>query len=337
MSFNFAGWKKNLQDLSNNAMQAATDAQLDLKFHKFSESVGNTVSSTTSNLPGLAAKTQRYVEEKMGRVTDISQLPSEFTELENRVLRYKMVYESLLKVTSTFDNESYDYPQHIKESFNSWQSTITQKALDLSKASNASEAQKILINDNKLTGSTDSSDSNADSNNQKLSHNLEFPKTLNYALSKASLQSCEILNKSAEDENLAADFLKFSNIQQSIGDFRLEQDTQIQLKFNKPVKIYLHKNFQDATNARKLVNDSRLEYDIARSNLANNRSPEKEAELRQDMEKKEDKFAQDTEDAIMVFTKVLHESEVLDHLKAFVNAQIDYHKKCLESLNDLQF
>ncbi|KAH3902780.1 related to Protein GVP36 [Saccharomycodes ludwigii] len=312
MSFNFASLKKNLQDLSSSAIQAANEAQLDQKLKNLSE----TVTSTTSQLPNFAAKTQRYVEEKIGRVTDISQLPSEFVELDNRVLRYKICYQSLLKVTSTFDNPSYDYPQHIRDSVNDFSNNVASKITDLSRATSTTEAQNILLSNNA---------------------NLSQPKTLNFALSKASLQSCELLNKSSEDELVASALLEFSSSEAKIGEFRLQQDTMIQTRFNKKIRTMLESNFKDAGSSKGTVESCRLDYDIARSNLANNTQPEKDALLRVDMENKEDKFAQATEDAIVVFTRVLNNVKVIDLLKSFAQAQLDYHKKCIQVLSDLSF
>ncbi|SMN21921.1 similar to Saccharomyces cerevisiae YIL041W GVP36 BAR domain-containing protein that localizes to both early and late Golgi vesicles [Maudiozyma saulgeensis] len=277
------------------------------KFQELSTSVSQKAGEFSTNLPSLAQNTQRLVQEKLGQVTDISQLPQEYIELEKKVDTLKLTYQHFLQVSSTFENESYDYPKYVNESLNEFSKNVATKVSELSHATNASEAQNILISPNATTE----------------------PKTLNYALSKVSLQSSELFNQlpsaisTPQDHKTAATLLSFSDVQAKIAQERLRQDTIIQTKFNKQLREELAGAIDGANRARKDVQNKRLKYDVARSNLLNAR-PEKEASLRVQMEALEDEFAQSTETATLVMQKVLANSGLLADLKQMAIAEKTY-------------
>ncbi|SCV99924.1 LAFE_0B05534g1_1 [Lachancea fermentati] len=315
MSFNaFAdSFSKGIQAFSSQVSQKAQDAQLDKKFKDLSLAVSQRTQDLTTQLPTLAQSTQRMVQEKLGQVTDISQLPQEYTELENRVDRIKLVYENFLKVTQVYENESYDYPNNVRDSVNEFSKVLSVKLHDLSHATSTNEAQSILI----APGPH------------------KDPKTLNYALSKVALTSSEYLNKSAgnEDSEVASALLKYSDVQAKIAQARLQQDTLIQTRFNKKLREALSENLTKAYNARKHVENMRLQYDVARANLAAAK-PEKEASLRVQMETLEDQFAQATDDAVVIMQQVIQSSEFLKDLHELVVAQLAYYKLSAELLSD---
>lgn len=277
------------------------------KFQELSTSVSQKAGELSTNLPTLAQNTQRMVQEKLGQVTDISQLPQEYIELEKKIDTLKLTYQHFLQITSTFENESYDYPKYVNDSLNEFSKNVATKVTELSHASNATEAQNILISPNATTE----------------------PKTLNYALSKISLQSSDLINQlpsaiaTPQDHKTAAILLSFSDVQAKIAQERLRQDTIIQTKFNKNLREELVGTLDNAMRARKDVNNKRLQYDVARSNLMNAR-PEKEASLRVTMEALEDEFAQATETATLIMQKVLANSGLLNDLKNFAIAQQTY-------------
>ena len=47
---------------------------------------------------------------------DISQLPSEYIELANKCNNIEQLYKNVLKITTNYENESYDYPTNVQES-----------------------------------------------------------------------------------------------------------------------------------------------------------------------------------------------------------------------------
>ena len=84
---------------------------LNQKFQELSTAVSQRTQEISTNLPSLTQSTQRLVQERLGQVTDISQLPREYLELERKVDTIKLIYENFLHVTSIYENESYDYPK----------------------------------------------------------------------------------------------------------------------------------------------------------------------------------------------------------------------------------
>ncbi|CCD22424.1 Gvp36p NDAI_0A02660 [Naumovozyma dairenensis CBS 421] len=298
-------------------------------FNKRLQELSTTVSQKTqefsTNMPdinSLAQSTQRMVQERLGQVTDISQLPEEYLQLERKIDTIKSVYDNFLSVTNTFEHQSYDYPNVARESVIEFSKSAVSKVEELSHATSASEAQQILTNN---------------------SNQIKEPKTLNYALSKASLISSEQLNKqfsTDDDNNSNSDFklvssilLKFSDIQAKIAQARLQQDLLIKQKFNNNLRNDLNTSFERAQKVRKDVQNKRLQYDVARTNLLNAK-PEKEASLRVQMELLEDQFAQATEHATLVMNEIIENSNFMEYLNELARAQLAYYQLSSNIMND---
>lgn len=278
---------------------------LNQRFQELSTAVSQKTQELSTNIPNLTQSTQRFVQERLGQVTDISQMPQEYLELERKVDTIKLIYENFLHVTSIYENESYDYPKYVTESVNDFSKVVAHKVQELSHASSASEAQNILINPGPA----------------------KEPRTLNNALSKVSLISSEYLNHIGDHDEaqIASVLLKYSDLEAKVAQARLQQDTLVQTKFNKQLRDNLEYNFKKAQKARKEVEYKRLQYDVARSNLAQAK-PEKEASLRVQMETLEDQFAQATEDATIVMQEVLSSVNFSQEIKELANAQLAYHQ-----------
>ncbi|CCE62279.1 hypothetical protein TPHA_0C01230 [Tetrapisispora phaffii CBS 4417] len=289
-------------------------SSLTQKFQELSTVVSERTQDLGTSIPSIASSTQRLVQEKLGNVTDISQLPQEYLELEKEIDTIKLVYEHFLKITSIYDNESYDYPKYVSDSVNDYSKLFQSKIEDLSRATSAEEAQNILVTPGPITE----------------------PRTLNYALSKVALTSSESLNQ-LQDPNVSAvasTLLKFSDMQTKIAQQRLQQDTLIQTKVNKVIKEKLSSLIEKATKSRRDVQYKRLQYDVARSKLAQAK-PEKEAALRVEMESLEEQFAQATESATVTMQDVISQSKFLDTLKNLVEAQLSYFENSANLLKEL--
>lgn len=286
---------------------------LNKRLQELSTVVSQKTQEISGDIPALAQSTQRFVQERLGQVTDISQLPQEYLELERKVDTIKLIYEHFLHITSVYENESYDYPKYVTESVNDFSKIVTSKVQELSHASSATEAQNILI----TPGPT------------------KDPRTLNFALSKVSLLSSEYLNQIGDhdDAQLGSVLLKYSDVQAKVAQARLQQDTLIQTKFNKQLKDNLEAHLKRAQKARKDVEYKRLQYDIARSNLSQAK-PEKEASLRVQMETLEDQFAQATEDATIVMQEVISHSNFAKEIQELASAQLAYHSASSKLLEE---
>ncbi|GMM37573.1 Gvp36 protein [Saccharomycopsis crataegensis] len=267
----------------------------------------------------FAKKTQRMVEERLGKATDVSQLPQEYIDLEQRVDSLKVVYQKLLDITNTYENESYDYPANMKESVNEFSKTFVSKVQDLSRATSASDAQAVLLSGGKQ----------------------QPPKTLNHALGRAALSASQEL-KSTSDLNsatpssssLSEALSKYATAELKIGEARLTQDNLIRARFNLPMSKALKTSLSKATKARQTVEEKRLNYDAARAAIKTAR-PDQVAKLRSELDHLEDEFANATEEAVSIMKNVVDDSKPLAELSELIEAQLSYHKSAAELLGDL--
>lgn len=293
MSFNFASFSKDLKSLGD----------------KFSNEFNKEI------LP-LAQRTSRMVQERIGKVNaeDISQLPSEYTELAEKCNNIESLYKNVLKVTSTYENESYDYPSNLQESFLEFGKNISTRVSNLSKATSPAEAQAALINP--TTGE------------------FKPPKTLYHALSRATDASI-LTSHEQEQDPLIKGLDVYSSTINKIGNARLGQDQLIKSKFNKPLKTTLRQLISQSNNIQKKVEEKRIDYDLSRTNLANCTNPSKEPQLRVVMENAEEDFATTVEDAINILQNVLEHASPLEEFLELVKAQLAYHKLANELLGNI--
>lgn len=137
------------------------------------------------------------------------------------------------------------------------------------------------------------------------------PKTFSHAIARASLASSQALAQShnetgsTADDPLASALEKYALASEKVGEARLAQDAQIQSRFLAGWTTTLNTNINFATKARKNVENARLGLDAIKSKI---RSKEAEGQLseqqRQEVEKKEDEFVAQTEEAEGVMRNV---------------------------------
>ena len=299
MAFNFANLTKDLKNLGD---------RVTLEF--------------SNEIMPFAQRTQRLVQERMGKVSvdDISQLPLEYTDLALQCNHIEALYKNLLKITQNYENELYDYPGNLQEQFTDISKDWGARFTNLSKSTTPQEAQHALV----TPGTGD----------------FRPPKTLYHALARAT-----------NPEQLAGDQLDFSvprgddplvkglelyllNMNK-IGNARLGQDQLICTKFNQPLATTLRQLISQLNNIQKKVEQKRIDYDLARVNLANCTQPTKEPQLRVVMENAEDDFANTVEDAMNVMRNVLDHARPLEEFLELIKAQLAYHKLALELLGQM--
>ena len=285
-------------------------------FTKDLKSFGDKISTEfNKEVVPYAQRTSRMVQEKMGNIKedDISQLPSEYIELANKCNNIEKLYKNVLKITNNYENESYDYPSNIQENLSEFGKNITTRVSNVAKATTTAEAQAALVNPN----------------------NGEFkpPKTLYHALSRAT--DASILTTDKSNDPLIKGLDLYSSNLNKIANARLGQDQLIKSKFNKPLTTTLRSLISQSNSIQKKVEDKRIDYDLARSNLANCTNPQKEPKLRVDMESAEDEFANTVEDAINVMQNVLENSKPLEEFLELIKAQLAYHKLATELLDGM--
>lgn len=149
------------------------------------------------------------------------------------------------------------------------------------------------------------------------------PKTFNHALARASLSSSQLLHQNhtgAGEEYLATALEKYALAMERVGEARLSQDSQIQSRFLAGWNTTLNTNLTFATRARKNVEKSRLSLDAVKSRAKGTTfklsgqgaagragQPDEQEispEAQEEIEKAEDEFVTQTEEAVGIMKNV---------------------------------
>ncbi len=198
--------------------------------------------------------------------------------------------------SSQYSNEAYDYPPNVKETFQDLGRTVSEKVTLLSSATSTAEAQAALVAPPTAKPQ---------------------PKTFNHAIARASLASSQALHQNhtgAGEDPLATALEKYALSMERVGEARLAQDSQIQSGFLAGWNTTLNTNIMFATRARKNVEKSRLSLDAVKAHakgntfkIGANQSEEQQelsAEAQEEIEKAEDEFVTQTEEAVGVMKNV---------------------------------
>ncbi|KIW55525.1 hypothetical protein PV05_04260 [Exophiala xenobiotica] len=293
------------------------------KFSAFGKNISSAFNTTVSP---FVQRSQQQLKEQFGSVEDKTQLPADYVELEKRVDALKQVHQKLLAVTNQYQNEAYDYPPNIRESFTDLGRSISEKVTLLSHASSPAEAQAAFTAPPSAKPQ---------------------PKTFNHAIARASLASSQLLqqtNTSGGEDPLAAALERYALAEEKVGEARLAQDHAIQSRFLAGWNTTLNTNIQFATKARRAVENSRLILDSTKTAkksqvMGRGMNPDDETalseEARAEIEAKEDDFVSQVEEAQGVMKNVLDTPEPLRNLADLIAAQLEYHKKAYEILSEL--
>lgn len=202
--------------------------------------------------------------------------------------------------SSQYSNEAYDYPPNIKETFQDLGRTVSEKVNLLSSASTPAEAQAALTAPPTAKPQ---------------------PKTFNHAIARASLASSQLLHHQhtgAGEDPLATALEKYALAEERVGEARLAQDAQIQSRFLAGWNTTLNTNLMFATRARRNVEKTRLTLDSVKSRAKGTtwkmggmmpreehlNSDELSPEAQEEIEKAEDEFVTQTEEAVGVMKNV---------------------------------
>ncbi|KAF3767580.1 hypothetical protein M406DRAFT_338322 [Cryphonectria parasitica EP155] len=297
---------------------------------------GKSLSGFGAQITPFASRTFQYTKEQLGQADDKTQLPPDYIDLEKRVDALKQVHQKMLAVTNQYSSEAYDYPRNINETFQDLGRTVSEKVQLLSTASSPAEAQAALTAPPSAKPQ---------------------PKTFAHAIARASLASSQLLHQqhtAAGEDPLATALEKFALAEERVGEARLAQDAQIQSRYLAGWNTTLNTNIMFATRARKGVEKARLTLDAAKTKakgatwklpvpaVAAAQSPREGAheeeispEAQEEIEKAEDEFVTQTEEAVGVMKNVLDTPEPLRNLAELISAQMEYHKKAYEILSEL--
>ncbi|WFD32242.1 hypothetical protein MSPP1_003286 [Malassezia sp. CBS 17886] len=294
----------------------------------------------TSSVGPLGQKlSQRFgtlnqqARERFGHADDITELPEEYRQLEQRVDALRNAHATVIRTLRTFESESYDYPHHLQE-------TVSHSAQSLSHTLSSWAASAT-----KNTSLPPVLPTSAPPTEQR---------TLPHALSRSAATAAIELGASPQtaagqagdepavttESKLAELLQKLAVAEDAIGSARLTQDHAI-------VQGVVHvwnafgAQIQLAIKARQTVRDARLQLDSRRAGLkafdqgAGAAEPRLEA-ARGDVEHAEDHLVSATEEAISLMKTVLDNPEPAKSLAAFTHAQLEYHRSAAATLEQLQ-
>lgn len=205
--------------------------------------------------------------------------------------------------SSHYSHEAYDYPPNIKETFQDLGRTVSEKVSLLSSATSPAEAQAALTAPPTAKPQ---------------------PKTFPHAIARAALASSQTLHQQhagAGEDPLASALEKYALAMERVGEARLAQDAQIQSRFLAGWNTTLNTNLKFAARARANVEKARLTLDAVKARVKGTTwklaapgtaggaaGAHDEAELspeaQEEIEKAEDEFVTQTEEAVSVMKNV---------------------------------
>jgi hypothetical protein len=272
------------------------------------EKINNTFGDLGSKWNPFAQKLNRgfnqvkqYAQEKMGNIEDITKLPQEYIDLEESVDKIRELHEFLLKVTKCYTRATHDYDQSLGESFYDTANKVT---------------ERMVKNEGQPKSPT-------------------TPMSQGHAISKVCLDTANsILASKDENDPFGVALKKISNSYDRIGEVKIAEDNAIVENFWKPFNTTLNSSIAFAMKARKNVSSARLNYDACKQKLKNAKIEYVDA-ARNEMEAAEGEFVKAVEDAMAKMKVVIESSEPLKNLNSFIEAQLEYHKRCYEILSEL--
>ena len=293
---------------------------------KMTSSVGPLGQTLTERFGTL----NQQARERFGNAHDITELPDEYKQLEQRVDAVKAAHTAMMRTARTYESETYDYPNHLQESFTHASQTIghtlSSWAAAAAKNTNLGQVQATSAPENP-------------------------PRTLHHALSRSAASAAIDLGASSAtypteggadaptaEARLSELLQKFAVVQDKIGGARLSQDHAIVQNFILVWNAF-GAQIQLAMKARQSVRDSRLHLDSWRQALKNAETGGASSKLehyRSEVEQAEDRLVSATEEAISLMKNVLDNPEPIKSLAEFVHAQLEFHRTAVAALEPLQ-
>ncbi|BGP12914.1 hypothetical protein JCM10213_004333 [Rhodosporidiobolus nylandii] len=298
-------WKNITASLQTVAGQAASTVQgaatnIDLN------STGKTLSKGFANF-------SQTVKERAGRVQedDVTELPQEYLDLEQRVDGLRTAHQQLLKVASAYKGSAYDYPVNLGESAQeiggSFARNLSTWAAAATKGTHLPQPPIPEAP-------------------------VEVQKTLPHALSRASASSAVEVGPG----RLSTVLKTYAVAQDKVGSARIRQDDAIAREFLGPWSATLSSGIQAAMKARGEVKNARLSLDATRATFKNATGGPKQEQARIEVEQAEETLVTATEEAINLMRAVLENPEPIKNLASLIRAQKSFYEEAAAALGSIE-
>jgi len=251
---------------------------------------------------------KQYASEKIGTADEVTSLSPEYLSLEEKTEQMKIIYENLIKVNRQFVNaDNYAPP-------------LQEQMIDVMGKLN----EKLNMGVN-----TDNSGKDKSPNMGSSPH----LKTIQHAASKAAQDGYLVLQP---PDSMNEALKIYGESQEKIGNFRIEMDQKVQVKFLQPMQNIMDNVFAHVSKACKAAHGARLELDAIKTKCKGV-SPEKLGSLQNELATAEEQFQANQRDAISRLTSVIENPQVIQCLSDLVEAQRKYHEQSFKALKEVTF
>lgn len=158
----------------------------------------------------------------------------------------------------------------------------------------------------------------------------DIPKSVCHAFSRVGYYSSFYFKN---EDPMSQALKKFTNLEDKLGNLKLQLDTDVTVKFHEPLLAALSTSIATSSIKRRNVHAVRLTYDAARAK-AKTCSPEYAETAKLEMEKAEDEFVAAVDESMTFMKQVVGSNDALRNLADLANAQLSYFKNGYEILKD---
>ena len=99
-----------------------------MNFNEIVNSFGEKLKPLGASMGKGLAQMEQFAKEKLGNVQDITELPSEYKELEHGVERMSLLYTNFLKVARNYTLPHYDYEPPLADTVFDFATSVGDKA-----------------------------------------------------------------------------------------------------------------------------------------------------------------------------------------------------------------
>ncbi|QEU62918.1 hypothetical protein KDRO_F08540 [Kluyveromyces lactis] len=228
-------------------------------------------------------KRRHQLQETLGTVHDISQLPIQYKFLEQKSDALEKICKRLLLVTKTFEVEGYDYPPNLTESFNDWWSGNKDSIFSFSKKKTEVSPEVKETAENGLLprsfaqalskAATDSAlilkqlKAEETKTNQEESQEGTDQKPAEETKAEPEPEADEDEDEDEDVDNLIKVFESWTKCQLSIDQSKAEMDSLMVKEFNAKLSKLIETDFKKGHELRAKVQDARLKFDTLRHEI----------------------------------------------------------------------